>query len=177
MARKPRMISAPPARGGGGGHSWTQLADSMGAFAPDNGAIGAIPGAQVPDTAFEAPEDIDYARMIREREQELGLPANPAPNGVSGAASHLDAYMPEPITYVERTQPVFIPTADLTPLPDRFALSIERKADGVWKCTAPGVHGGLWKAGTDLPQVVNEALASLAEMVRIDGLQVKGRRR
>ena len=175
MARKPRLISAPPASGGSTENGWKQLSGTMGALAADQGAIGVIPGMSVPDAAFEAPEDLNYERTIAERERELGLPPTLASNGVSGAAYHppVDRYAPP--YRAPDTQP-YIPPADLSPLPGQFTLSIERKGE-MWKVTAPSVHTGLWKAGSDLPQVVNEALASLAEMVSIDGIQTKGRRK
>lgn len=173
MARKPRLISAPPATGGNIENGWKQLSGSMGALSTGQAPIGPIPGVQVADTAFEAPEDLNYERMIAEREAELGLPPNPS--RVSGAA-HRDAYLPGPVTYQPAPVPAPVPIADLTSLPDRFDLTVERKGE-VWKITSPGVHVGLWKAGTDLPEVVHRALASLAEMVSIDGIVAKGRRK
>jgi hypothetical protein len=183
MARKPRVISAPPARGGSMENGWTQLSGSMGALAADQGPIGNIPPTDVPDADFEAPQDLNYDRMIAERERELGLPPEP-PTHVTGAAYREPAYAGTPggITYVPDLNqlPRYVtpqePEADLTPLPDKFSLSIERKSD-MWKVTSPGVHSGLWKAGPSLPRVVEEALAALAEMVRIDGVATKGRRK
>lgn len=179
MARKPRVISAPQARGGSDENGWIQRAGTMGNLLPDGGPIGHLPYDTPPDGAFEAPDDVNYDRVIAERERELGLPAA----GVSGAAYQPPVYPGKPgsITYVPDIprfieSPVPLPEADLTPLPDKFSLSIERK-DGIWKVTAPSVHPGLWKAGPDLPRVVNEALAALAEMVRIDGVIAKGRRK
>lgn len=171
MARKPKLISAPTARGGGGSNTWRQMKGTMFAYSPEDGPIGAMPDG-VQAQAFEAPDDINYERMIAERERELGLPAEPT--GVRGSAYQTPVYDPGSITYVDRVAAA--PIADLTPLPDRFSLAVERKGD-MWKVTAPTVHTGLWKAGEDLPQVVHEALAALAEMVRIDGVVAKGRRK
>lgn len=173
MARKPRLISAPTARGGGGGNTWRQQSGTMFAYSSEDGPIGTIPGSNEPEAAFEAPDDGNYERMIAERERELGLPTGPP--GVRGSAYQTPVY--EPVPYERLPSPSVTFIADLTALPDRFSLTVERKADGVWKLTAPGVHSGLWKAGTSLPDVVNEALASLAEMVRIDGVVAKGRRK
>lgn len=173
MARKPKLISAPTARGGGGGNTWQQMKGTMFAYSPDDGPIGPMPDG-VQTQTFEAPDDINYERMVTERERELGLPAEFT--RVSGSAYQPPVYDPGPVTYVERAIPSITPIADLTPLPDRFSLAVERKGD-MWKVTAPTVHTGLWKAGEDLPQVVHEALAALAEMVRIDGVVAKGRRK
>lgn len=173
--RKPRLISAPPASGGGGGHTWKQFSGTMGALEAD-GPIGTMHLPSPPDTAFEAPDDLNYERMIAERERELGLPPTPQPSAVTGAA-YTPSYLPGPVVQARVPPPSITPIADLTSLPDQFALSVERKGD-MWKVTAPTVHTGLWKAGEDLPQVVHEALASLAEMVSIDGIvSAKGRRK
>ena len=176
MARKPKLISAPTARGGGGANTWHQQAGTMFAYSAEDGPIGNIAGEPAAPAAFEAPDDLNYERMIAEREAELGLSSRA--NGVAGAA-HIPTpsyYEPGPVTYQERPPPAPTPIADLTSLPDQFALAIERKGE-MWKVTAPTVHTGLWKAGTNLPDVVNEALAALAEMVRIDGVVAKGRRK
>jgi hypothetical protein len=153
----------------------------MGNLLPDGAPIGHLPNEIAPDAVFEAPEDLNYDRTVAERERELGLPPEP-PTRVTGAAYREPAYAPGGITYVQDLNhvPRYVtpqePEADLTPLPDKFSLSIERKSD-MWKVTSPGVHSGLWKAGPSLPRVVEEALAALAEMVRIDGVATKGRRK
>lgn len=167
MTRKPKLISAPSARGGGGANTWRQQANTMFAYSEEDGVIGSIQNPALPDVAFEAPEDLNYERMVADRERELGLPATP--HIMPGPVEY---YRPPPPPVPVYTAPV--EDADLSGLPEKFSLTIERKND-LWKCTSP-VHGGLWKAGPDLPSVVHEALAALAEMVRIDGI-TKGRRK
>lgn len=179
MARKPRVISAPQARGGSDENGWIQRAGTMGNLLPDGGPIGHLPYDTPPDGAFEAPDDVNYDRVIAERERELGLPAA----GVSGAADQPYVYSGKPgsIAYV-RDIPRFIespvpplPEADLTPLPDKFELIVER-VNGSWKITSP-LHVGLWRAGADLPAVIEEALGALAMMIAVDGPKPKGRRK
>lgn len=141
----------------------------MFAYSAEDGPIGAITDAE-PAGTFEAPDDLNFERMVAERERELGLP-----NAVSGAAQHAPVYTdPTPVYTPAYRAPV--EPADLGSLPDKFTLSVEHKGS-VWKITAPSVHTGLWKAGPDLNQVVNEALAALAEMVRIDGIVARGHRK
>ncbi len=158
MARTVRIVSVP--RGGtktlGGGTSMRILAGSMGA-SPTTSPVGEslTPGVSEP---FEAPleDDRDFAREIAQREAALGLPPSAPP---MVRYDPLRAVMPRESSSA---------TADLSSLPPRFALEIERKDDR-WKVTAPGVHLGLWKSGPDLHAVVDEALATLAEIVRVDG--------
>lgn len=177
MARKPRVISAPQARGGSDENGWIQRAGTMGNLLPDGGPIGHLPYDTPPDGAFEAPDDVNYDRVFAERERELGLPAATAPTYYAAPSVPTPrSILPGPISYSEGPLLPMPEPADLTALPDKFSLSIERK-DGIWKVTSPGVHGGLWKAGPTLPEVVAEALAALAEMVRIDGVIAKGRRK
>ncbi len=140
------------------------------------GTMGADVGApQAPLQAterFEAPEipDTDWARTVAQREAAEGLPVVRSPAPISFIASHSEVN--RALDQMEQRRQSL--GADLTGLPDRFTLEIERKADR-WKVTAPGVHSGLWKSGTDLPAVVDEALAVLAEMVRVDGVAPRPR--
>lgn len=175
MARKPKLISAPTARGGGGGNTWQQMKGTMFAYSPDDGPIGPMPDG-VQTQTFETPDDINYERMITERERELGLPMMMAP--AVGGAAHQASILPDRIAYSQAVPvPVVydVPAADLTSLPAKFELVIERVNES-WKITSP-LHVGLWRAGTDLPAVIEEALGALAMMISVDGPKPKGRRR
>lgn len=176
MARKPRLISAPPAKGGNIENGWSQLSGTMGALSPDQGPIGNIPAAPTRDTTFEAPEDLNYDHMIAEREAALGLPAGT--NGVSGAA-HYAPIVSDPGRFDRDLSPYenapHQEHVDLTPLPDKFELVIERKGSS-WKVTSP-LHVGLWRAGDRLAAVIEEALGALAMMIAVDGPKPKGRRK
>ncbi len=127
---------------------------------PDGGA----PLHNQPVERFETPEvnPDDWERTIRQREMAEGM-ASPTPD----QAVAQPRYTPSTATADLR---------DLSALPDRFTLAIERKGDA-WKVTAPTVHHGLWKAGNDLPSTVNAALNALAEMVSLDGVAATPRRR
>lgn len=166
MAGKTRLISAPPARGGDDRRGYIQLSGSMGAMAPSpndpppsNGAAEKFESDVVPDTAWE--------RTVAMREMQEGLRATAQtqhPPYEPDAAHTNSLIFPSPV----KTTPV--KHIDLSSLPERFQLEIERKGDR-WKITAPAVHNGLWKSGEDLSATMGEALATLAEMVRLDGIQ------
>jgi hypothetical protein len=128
---------------------------------------------------FGAPfaDDAKWADEVRQREAAAGLPAverqiNPPLVGIdySPAISLKPGTVPNGWRGLPREE------ADLSPLPPRFSLEIERKDDR-WKVTAPGVHLGLWKSGPDLMVIVGEALATLAEMVGVDGVVPAAKRR
>jgi hypothetical protein len=166
MAGRTRLISVPPARGGDDRRGYRQLSGSMGALAPDPNAPM---NEGVPTERFEAAvvADDDWSRTIAMREQAEGLPRANSPTSEWTAPTAQVQSLPS-----RRSQQ----DADLTSLPDRFCLEVERKLDR-WKITASGVHTGLWKSGDDLPETLTEALAALAEMVRLDGVVAKPKRR
>ncbi len=166
MAGRTRLISVPPARGGDDRRGYRQLSGSMGAMMPDPNAPM---NEGVPTERFEAPlaDDAAWQRTVAMREAAEGLP--------QAQAAPVAQYIPQ-TPYIPPTARADRLNADLSTLPDRFALEIERKGER-WKVTAPAVHSGLWKAGDDLPTVVEESLAALAEMVGLDGVVAKPRRR
>lgn len=165
MARKTRLISAPPAKGGNIENGWSQLSGTMGALSPDQGPIGNIPAAPTRDTTFEAPEDLNYDHMIAEREAALGLPAESTPAPYVGPGIRYTE------TSTQDQNVVFIPPGappDLDGLPDRFTLLIERKGDW-WKITAPQSHIGLFVAHQDIFVALSDVPGSLAQILRLDG--------
>ena len=66
--------------------------------------------------------------------------------------------------------------SDLSSLPDRFALDIERKPNGWWVIRAPDVHVGLYVAAPDLWEALADAPAALAQIVSLDGVVPAKRR-
>ena len=143
----------------------------MGALAADQGPIGNIPAMGAPDTSFEAPE-VDYGRMIAERERELGLAAE-LPAAVSGSAYYAPAEHYTPPSRHQDDPPYAPPSApaapvDLSGLPERFTLLVERKGDW-WKITAPQSHIGLFVAHQDLFVALSDVPGSLAQILRLDG--------
>lgn len=166
MAGRTRLISVPPARGGDDRRGYRQLSGSMGATMVPNPGAAMNEGA--PAEQFEAavvPDD-DWSRTIAMREQAEGLP-RASPSTIWNAPTAQVQSLPTPRYDA--------PQADLTSLPDHFELVIERK-NGSWKLTSP-LHGGLWRAGNDLPTVINDGLAALAVMIAVDGPQPKPRTR
>lgn len=169
MANKVRTVSTPPAQlvqTGERNQGFRFLAGSMGAAMPH------------PDGGekFEAATELSE-REIAEREAALGLSSEPEP--VRGKPS--DTYVPpghaEEVRRVAAFADYVNRDADLSTLPDRFTLEIERKGDGWWKVTAPAVHIGLFIAHQDLATALADAPAALAEIVRLDGQVPAAKRR
>lgn len=137
---------------------------------PGQGFIGVpdIQSVPVPSLLEEQPvelpageSDAAYAHMIAQREALEGLPQ---PESIPEPIPNFRPFLrrePEPPRQTQRRQ------FDFQALPDQFVLNVERKGDS-WKITSPA-HIGLWKAGHDLPVVVQDALAALAEMIALDG--------
>jgi hypothetical protein len=125
----------------------------------------------------------DWAESLARREAAAGLPATAgggegAPERYGTPAWQRAADAPNIVEVLEAIpRPVPRPPADLSPLPDRFTLQVERKPDGWWIVTAPGVHIGLFVAAPDLPGALADAPATLAQIVRLDGIVARGRRR
>lgn len=141
------------------------------------GSIGA--GGGLPDTAMQdgqepmepgaSPGDNDaWARELAQREAAAGLPVAPSAAWLPGPVEYV---APPPAHSVSR-----VPT-DLSALPDRFSLEIERKPDGWWVVRAPGVHVGLFVAHQDLTVALADAPGALAGIVRLDGVVSKKKTR
>jgi hypothetical protein len=129
-------------------------------------------GGHEPFEGSVTQDDAVWQQQIRARELADGLPASASPPAEAWSAP---AYREAPATY---DRPVYVTEpADISDLPDRFALEIERKPDGMWKVTAPGVHVGLFVADRDLSSALAEAPGVLAEIVRLDGVVAKPRER
>ena len=162
MVGRTRLISAPAARGQSAHGNWKQVMGSMGALTSE----GVDTSVNQTTEKFEAAvvPDEDWARTVAMREAAEGIQRLAQTTQPPHAASYseVDAELNK-LPMARRSL-----SADLSSLPAKFALEIEHKGDR-WKVTAPGVHSGLWKSGEDLPSVVEEALAVLAEMMRLDG--------
>ena len=155
----------------------------LGALRMTSGSMGAggPPGPQampepmpmpMPDgnRLADGPDD-DWAGEIARREAAAGV----ATAAVAAPAALNPDYVYDFPARVAATRER--PPADLTPLPDRFALDVERKPDGWWVVRAPGVHPGLFCAHQDLATALSEAPEMLAEIVRLDGVVArKGKR-
>lgn len=184
MARETRLIESP--RGGtvtlGQHSSMRLLAGSMGA-AQAAGADGPLDASPATAERFEAPiaDDAAWAAQVRAREAAEGLPVhvvdrfvNPPIVGV--ASDHLRHFSLAPGSVPPGDWKASLDEeADLSPLPDAFALEIERKPDGMWKVTAPSVHVGLFVADRDLGSALARAPGVLAEIVRLDGVVARPR--
>jgi hypothetical protein len=152
---KARLISAgkvPPVFSDRGSLRWAAGSGNLGA-APEAILADVMPDP-VRDPAPDAVPDDNWAETIRRREAAEGMTAIPElalPLRPPGAA--------------------YVPAApsDLTPLPDRFTLDIERKPDGWWIVRAPTVHIGLFIAHQDLATALADAPGALAAIVRLDG--------
>lgn len=161
-----KLISAPRATGNSAQGSWRQLSGSMGAIAPEhiteseNQSTEKFEAAVVPDA--------DWERTIAQREAKEGIqrlartqhPPFKDPNILLG---------PDRMAGAIYTQPAK-PTEDLSSLPDKFTLLIERKPDGWWKVTAPDSHVGLYVAYPDLNIALQDAPGALDQILRLDGI-------
>lgn len=139
--------------------------------------------AVVPDQPFEAGAGADtaadqWAQELERRDRAAGIA--PVPMVAPSHPVPMDSLLPGVGRYVTGpVEPMRVERqpSDLTALPDRFALEIERKPGGMWKVTAPGVHVGLFVAGADLATVLADAPAALANIVSLDGVLAKPRER
>ena len=164
MARTVRVRAVP--RGGttdlGGGRSYRIQSGSMGA--PDPHIVN-------PEEPFEAPvsDDVQWQAELRRRESAAGLAAvaqtqHPPWPGDSPRTIEMANGLP-PIVVSPSKQK----TDDLTGLPDRFTLVIEKKPDDWWKISAPEHHTGLFIAHKDLYAGLANAPGALALILRMDG--------
>jgi hypothetical protein len=172
-----RAIKGPPTSfiEIGDGRSMRMVAGSMGAAQPQGGPEPAFVDTAMEPGSGAALDNDAYARMVRQREAAEGLPEVAAPQ-----VEYVTPPMLAPplasggITFADRLSQ---PRADLSPLPERFSLDIERKPDGWWVVRAPGVHIGLFVAHQDLTAALADAPGALAGIVRLDGLVTARRRR
>ena len=194
MARKLNVVSraaTPPIVGGSGLQPMPRLPTGQPMMMPggarhapraplqllDAAAVAGVP-LSAHDGAFESGADLT-ANQIRMREIAEGLADTgqrsvpPAPQWPTGQdlSRYVEAARPQP------QAPVRSPPADLSSLPDRFALEVERKEDGTWIVRAPAIHVALFVAGHDLAHALAEAPGRLADIVRLDGEQPKRRKR
>ena len=113
--------------------------------------------------------DDAWARTVAAREAAQGIRTPAAPR-----VQHADPVgaLGGPMTYVADGVPLPLPRdpTDLSLLPDRFTLDIERKLDGWWVVRAPAVHIGLFVAAQDLADALARAPDDLAAIVRLDGV-------
>ena len=130
-----------------------------------------------PMTPTETPDD-QWEAEVKRRELTAGIPAAAVPGGSAGTLARiheqsggLDGVMDDP-----RGRPVLDHHADepaalvdLSALPDKFNLQVERKKNGWWKVTAPEVHTGLFLSHQDLLRALAAAPITLAQIVQIDG--------
>lgn len=170
MART-KLISAPRATGNSAQGSWRQLSGSMGALAPEhlteteNQSAEKFEAAVVPDA--------DWERTVAQREAQEGIqhlaqtqhPPYPKEMNIEmGIAGRPETH------YTQRVVVEDKPKEDLSSLPDKFTLLIERKPDGWWKITAPDSHVGLYVAYPDLNIALQDAPGALAQILRLDGV-------
>ena len=186
MPGKARAVAAP--RGGAvvitgpQNQGYRLIAGSMGTAsegAPAAPPLSPAKIAAVPTVeAFEPGADID-ARVIAEREAAEGLISETALERMVNPPVVMDLHYSPPISLTPGSvphgwKPPPREDVDLSPLPAKFALDVERKDDGWWVVRAARVHPGLFVAGDDLGAALGEAVEKLAEIVRLDG--AKGRR-
>ena len=189
-----RAVAAPPGaliHTGPQNKGYRLIAGSMGAPTADlppipaptaSASVAALPTLE----AFEPGSDVgdDWVRQVAAREAAAGLPAEPLPGGppprrstpaqeFGTSGTGFDYYTDK--DSVRRVE--FRASPDLSPLPSKFALDIERKDDGWWVIRAGRVHPGLFVAGADLGDALAEAVGKLAEIVRLDGERPVGRKK
>jgi len=173
MAAKVRPVRAatpPPGnliRTGAGDMGYRFMAGSMGAAAT----------IEVPPTKFEAAPELT-AEQIAERERAAGI----EPEGVPPAAAYgppgrpvVAPFQPGPVQFV--SPPRREPVTDLSGLPQRFTLDVERKENGWWVVRSPALHAGIFVAREDICDALAEAPGIIAEILRLDGEQPAKRRR
>ena len=174
-----KLISAaapPPVFGDGTVVRWAAGSSNLNASpAALAAAVAPTPGAAPTRSTRKdpAPESVGndaWARTVAAREAAEGLAtkavrkqeAEPATRVVvPGGLTHYDPDAP-------RMMPVYSP-ADLSGLPDSFALEVQRKPDGWWVVRAPTVHVGLFVAHRDLQVAMADAPGALAAILRLDG--------
>ena len=118
-------------------------------------------GAPSPNADMDVAHDA-WEQELKRRERAAGLPE-------SSQSANEPLPVPGPGRYVERTPtPSIERVTDITGLPERFTLEIERKGEW-WKITAPTVHVGLFVAHQDLIVALSDAPGALAAILRLDG--------
>lgn len=163
----------------GPGSSMRLISGSMGAPAATTNTP-----APLGDTKFETPmDDAAMAREIARREVAEGLTPS---STFSSVAQRPVPPIQDPNILLGPEQPLFVgttayyrlegdslryvgPNADLSSLPERFTLDIERKAAGSWVVRAPSVHVSLFVANEDLTTALANAPAALAAILALDG--------
>ena len=148
----------------------------------ESGSIGAWQTIEPPPTRFEAAPELT-AEQIAERERAAGI----EPEGVPPAAGYApvgrpiedpanwNALQPGPVQLV--SSPRRAPVTDLSGLPQRFTLDVERKENGWWVVRSPALHAGIFVAREDICDALAEAPGIIAEILRLDGEQPAKRRR
>ena len=140
--------------------------------------FGAQRGASPRPTSTAQTQEEDHATWEaevkrREAREKIAVPVSALrPTAGSGGV----IYTPGGISYVPMVTTPKAAQTDMTGLPNSFDLHIELKPDGWWKVTAPTVHAGLFVSNKDLLTALVEAPGLLAQIVRLDGVQVKTRR-
>ena len=160
MPGKVRAVRTPPAglvQTGERNKGYRFMSGSMGA------AELAAPTAAEP---FEAGVELSAAE-IAQREAALGLPPEPESVPATFDFQPPRSILPGRMEYVSR--PLRQESPDLTDLPDRFSLDIERKGS-LWVVRAPSVHVALFVSHDDLVEALAAAPGRLAEIVGVDGI-------
>ena len=140
------------------------------------------PGAESDDVQNAA-----WEQQVRARELQEGIVAS-QPSQVAdlplGSKSDAALYVPSRAGTVTRsadlgatTGPIISPVspsfADLAPLPDSFAFTLERRTiDGAiwWRVSAPSLHVGVTVFDLDLPTALAKAVFELARFLKFEGV-------
>lgn len=140
-------------------------------------SVAALPTVETFEPGSDAGDD--WARQVQMREAAEGLPMNAIERVLDHLPADLAQRRAERLEFRDPDAALAPPRppVDLSPLPDRFALEVERKPNGWWIVRAPGVHIGLFVMAEDLAGALSDAPATLAEIVRLDGMVAKGRKR
>lgn len=177
MAGKVRAVRTPPA-------SLVQTGEMNKGYRFMSGSMGAATPPPPQDAAFEAAIELT-PEEIRRREEAVGLPLEPESVPPASAinygilANQLDAaeWNRGASSIPMRPRGWQSPDINLSSLPDRFTIEVERKGN-VWVVRAPAVHQALFVADGDLVEALSQAPGRLAEIVNVDGIvPAKGRKK
>ena len=156
-----------------GQHTVVRMVSGTMGAAGDPGPTPAL-GPPKPEPEPVAASDHDaWSAEVARREAAQGIARDVAPPAEQSVPRQDDPrqVVPGGITFGPRWPTLYDqqPAPDLSALPERFALEIQRLPGDWWKVTAPGVHVGLFVARQDLAEALVEVPAALAEIVRLDG--------